>query len=54
MRVQALRPKLPVQALDEGVVGRLAGTGEVERDIPLVRPEVEVAGNELAEVAREN
>ena len=39
MDVQALRPELAVQ-VDEGVVRRFAGPGDVERDVPVVGPEV--------------
>jgi len=48
VRVQALRPELAVEAFDEGVVGRLAGPAEVEHDVFLVGPKVEVTGDELA------
>ena len=43
MRVQAFRPELAIEGFDEGIVGRLAGTGEVERDATLIGPEVEIA-----------
>lgn len=36
MRVQALRPELAVEAFDEGVIGRFAGTGKIQDDILLV------------------
>ena len=39
--VQALRTELAVQAFDEGVVGRLAGPAEVERDTAHKGPEIE-------------
>ena len=45
--VQTFRPELAVEGLDERVVGRLAGPREVEHDVPLVGPQVEVAGDEL-------
>ena len=47
VRVQALRPEPAVERFDEGIVGRLAGSGEVQRDAATVSPEVEIAGNEL-------
>jgi hypothetical protein len=43
VRVQALRPELPVQALDERVVRRLARPGEIERHPALVGPEIQLA-----------
>ena len=43
MRVQAFRPELAVEQFDEGVVGRFAGPGEVERDAALIRPQIQVA-----------
>ena len=42
-----LRPKLPVERLDERVVGRLARPREVEHDVLLIGPQVAVAGDEL-------
>jgi hypothetical protein len=45
--VQALCPELAVQALDESIIRRLAGPGEVERDPALIGPQVEIPGNEL-------
>ena len=38
VRVQALRPELPVQALDERVVGRLSRPGEIQRHAALICP----------------
>lgn len=38
MRVEALRLELTVEKLDEGIVGRLAGAGEVGRDALLAGP----------------
>ena len=48
VRIEALGAELPIQALDERVVGRLARAGEVERDVVLIRPQVEIAGDKLA------
>ena len=48
--VQAFRPQLAVERLDEAVVGRLAGPGEVQGDVVGIGPEIEVAGDELAAV----
>ena len=45
--VQTFGPELAVERLDEGVVGRLAGPGEVERHAFRVGPQVEIAGDEL-------
>jgi hypothetical protein len=45
--VQTLRPELPVEGLDEGVARRLPRTGEVEHDVLLVGPEVEIPADEL-------
>jgi len=45
--VQTLRPELAVERLDERVVGRFAQPREVEHDIPLVGPQIEVARDEL-------
>jgi hypothetical protein len=38
MRVQTFSPKLTINRINKGVVGWLAGSREVERDIALVRP----------------
>ena len=45
--VQAFRLELAVQAFDDGVIGWLAGPGEVECNVPLIGPEIEVARDEL-------
>lgn len=45
--VQALRPELAIEGLDEAVVRRLARPGEVEDDALLISPEVEVPRDEL-------
>ena len=50
--VQALRPELAVQALDESVIRGLAGPGEVERYPTLVGPQVEIPRDELRAVTR--
>ncbi len=47
MGVQALRPEAAVEGLDERVVGRLARPREVQHDVVLVSPQIEVAGDEL-------
>jgi hypothetical protein len=41
MRVQTFGSEFAVERLDEGVVSRLARSGEVERDAALISPEVE-------------
>ena len=46
--VQALRPELSVEAFDERVVRRRTRQREIQRDALHVRPQVEVAGDELA------
>ena len=46
--VQAFRPELAVEGLDERVVRWFAGPAEVERDAVGVRPQIQVAGDELA------
>lgn len=45
--VQALCSEVAVEAFDERVVGQLARLREVENDDLLIRPEVEVARDEL-------
>lgn len=50
MSVQALRPQLAVEGLDEAVVGRLARSWEVQGDVVGMGPQVEVSGDELAAV----
>ena len=45
--VQALGAELAVQALDEGVVDRLAGPAEVERDAAQLGPQIELAADAL-------
>ena len=45
--VQTLRSEFAVQALDEGIVRRFAGTGKVELDAFHVGPEIKVLRDEL-------
>jgi hypothetical protein len=45
--VEAFPPEITVQALDEAVICRLARSQEVEADITLVSPEVEIATDEF-------
>ena len=47
--VQALRPEPPVERFDVGIVCRLAGPGEVQRDVVGIGPQVQVAADELGE-----
>lgn len=54
VRIEALRPELAVERLDEGIVGRLAGSGEIERDALLVGPEVEVARDKFRALVNPN
>lgn len=48
--VQALGPELAVEGLDVRIVGGPAGPGEVQGHIPLIGPEIEVSGDELAAI----
>ena len=45
--VQAFRPELAVEALDERIVGRLSGPAEVERHALHVGPKIKFPGYEL-------
>ena len=47
VRVQALASEAAVECLDEGIVGRLAGPGEVQRHPLRIGPQIEVTGDEL-------
>ena len=47
MGVQAFGPEPPVECLDEGIVGRLAGPREVQHDIMDIGPEIQVPGDEF-------
>ena len=44
MGVQAFGPQLAVERLDEAVVGRLAGSREVQGDVVGIGPQVEIPG----------
>lgn len=50
MRVQALRPQLAVERLDEAIVGRLPRSREVQGDVVGVGPKVQVARDKLVAV----
>ena len=50
MGVQAFRPELAVERLDEAIIGRLAGAREIQGDVVCIGPEVEVAADELAAI----
>ncbi len=50
--VQALRPELAVQALDESIIRGLAGPGEVERYPTLVGPLVAIPRDEFLAATR--
>ena len=52
--VQALVAEAAVERLDEGVVGRLAGSREVERDAVSVGPPVKGLRNELRAIVDPN
>lgn len=45
--VQALGPEAAIEGLDEGVVRRLAGPGEVQGDAMGIGPQVQVPADEL-------
>ncbi len=47
MLVEALVTKPAVERLDEGVIGRLAGPGDLALDVIAVRPGVQGLGDEL-------
>src|SRR5665213_931662 len=47
MSVQTLRSEPAIERFDEGVVGRLAWSREVERDTTLVSPQIQVARDKL-------
>ena len=47
MSVQALRSELPIERLDEGIVGRLSGPRKVEHNAPRVRPQIQILRHEL-------
>lgn len=44
--IQALRPELAVEGLDEAVIGGFAGPREVQNDIVGIGPEIEIPGDE--------
>ena len=48
--VQAFSPEFAVEGLDEAVVCRLFGPGEVERYALGIGPEIQAAGDELAAI----
>lgn len=54
MRVQALGAELAVEAFDKPVVGRLAWPREVEHDVFLIRPQIEIPANEFTAVVDPN
>ena len=41
--IEAFYSKAPVEGLDERIVGRFAGPGEVENDASRVGPQIEIA-----------
>lgn len=47
MPVQALGAKLTVESFDEPVIRRLSGSGEVQRDLVGIDPQIEVTRNKL-------
>ena len=47
MGVQSVGPEAPVERLDVGIVGRLAGPGEVQRHTAGVGPQIKVLADEL-------
>jgi hypothetical protein len=52
VHVQAFRPELAVERLDEAVVRGLARPGELRRDRVSIGSEIEFPGDELAAAAR--
>ena len=50
IRIQAFRSELAVERFDEGIVGRLAWSAEVQRHAFHVRPEIELLADELRTV----
>jgi hypothetical protein len=54
MCVEALGAQSSVERLDERVVGRLARSAEVERDVVGVRPEIEVTRDKLRAIVGSN
>jgi hypothetical protein len=48
MRVQILAAELAVERFNDGIVGGFSRSGEVQRDVALVSPQIEVARDELA------
>jgi len=51
--IQALGPELAVERLDEPIVGGFAGPREVQNDVVGIGPEIEIPGDELTAVARQ-
>jgi len=45
--VQTLRPKAAIERFVIQIVGGLAGTGEVKRNTPGIRPQIHVAADKL-------
>lgn len=44
---QSFAAELAVEGFDEGIIGRLAGAGEVEDDALMIGPQIEIAGDEF-------
>lgn len=47
MGVQAFYAELAIERLDECIVGRFAGSREVERDATLIGPQIKITRDEL-------
>ena len=47
MSVQTFGPEATVEGLDERIVGRLSGPGEVERDAASISPLIQITGDKL-------
>jgi hypothetical protein len=45
--IQTFCSEATIEGFDEGIVGRLSWSGEVERDSPLISPQVQIVGDEL-------
>ena len=53
MRAQAFAPERPIEGLDEGIVGRLARSGEVDLHLVVMSPQIQRLSGELAAVIAE-
>lgn len=49
--IQTFRSEPTVEGFDECVIGGLARSGEVGRDVTLIRPQIQIAGRKLGTMA---